>query len=175
MAITFYIPGPLRQHTGGRHKVEIEVCGLTVGGALEALWRAYPGLRDRILTEQGEVRQHVNVFVGEENIRYCGGLAATVIDGGCITLVPAVSGGATVEPAPRISPPWTIWRPHQGPEGRSVARHLSRAFDLKAKSFVKGQVSFMKAFDVAGKLFQVRPRHNRLESVLGPRAPTLRL
>jgi len=37
--------------------------------------------------------QHVNVFVEEENIRYCGGLAATVIDGGSITLVPAVSGG----------------------------------------------------------------------------------
>ena len=94
MAITFYIPGPLRPHTGGLHKVEIDVSGSTVAEALAALWQVYPGLRDRILTEQGEVRQHVNVFVGDENIRYCGGLAATLLDGGSITLVPAVSGGA---------------------------------------------------------------------------------
>src|SRR5215510_6911277 len=96
MAITFYIPGPLRQHTGGLHKVEIDVFGSTVGEALAALWQAYPGLRDRILTEQGEVRQHVNVFVGDENIRYCGGLAASVSNGSSVTLVPAVSGGSPV-------------------------------------------------------------------------------
>ena len=94
MAITFYIPGPLRLHTGGLHKVEIDVSGSTIAEALAALWQTYPGLRDRILTEQGDVRQHVNVFVGDENIRYCGGLAATLLDGGSITLVPAVSGGA---------------------------------------------------------------------------------
>src|SRR5262245_17252783 len=97
MAITFYIPGLLRQHTGGLHKVEIQVSGSTVAEALAALWQAYPGLRDRILTEQGEVRQHVNVFVGEENIRYCGGLAASLSNGSSITLIPAVSGGAAIE------------------------------------------------------------------------------
>jgi molybdopterin synthase sulfur carrier subunit len=98
MAITFYIPGPLRQHTGGLHKVEIDVSGSTVAEALAALWQVYPGLRDRILTEQGEVRQHVNVFVGDENIRYCGGLAASV-NASSITLVPAVSGGSTAHRA----------------------------------------------------------------------------
>ncbi len=97
MPITFYIPGPLRQHAGGLHKVEIDVAGSTVADALAALWQAYPGLRDRILTEQGEVRQHVNVFVGEENIRYCGGFAAAVVSGSSISLVPAVSGGAPDE------------------------------------------------------------------------------
>jgi len=98
MAITFYIPGPLRQHTGGLHKVEVEVAGSTVADALAALWQAHPGLRDRILNEQGEVRQHVNVFLGAENIRYCGGFAAPVVTGSSITLVPAVSGGAANEP-----------------------------------------------------------------------------
>jgi len=73
--------------------VEIEVSGSTVAEALAGLWRAYPGLRDRILTEQGEVRQHVNVFVGEEDIRYCGGLSAPIKSGSSITIVPAVSGG----------------------------------------------------------------------------------
>jgi len=94
MPITFYIPGPLRRHTSGLHKVDVDVAGSTVADALASLWQAYPGLRDRILTEQGEVRQHVNVFVGEENIRYCGGFGAPVVSGSSITLVPAVSGGA---------------------------------------------------------------------------------
>jgi molybdopterin converting factor small subunit len=93
MAITFYIPGPLREHTGGLHKVLLDCSGSTVGEALATLWTAYPGLRDRVLAEQGDVRQHVNVFVGEENIRYCGGLGAPVTSGSSITLIPAVSGG----------------------------------------------------------------------------------
>jgi sulfur-carrier protein len=93
MAITFNIPGPLRQHTGGRSHVVVEPGALTVGDALASLWREHPGLRDRILNERGEVREHINIFVGEENIRYCGGLAAVVKNGAAITLVPAVSGG----------------------------------------------------------------------------------
>lgn len=93
MAIIFYIPGPLRQFAGGRSQVEVNVSAATVAEALEALWQAHPGLRDRILTEQGEVRQHVNIFVGEENIRDSGGVTAAVKNGAAITIVPAVSGG----------------------------------------------------------------------------------
>src|SRR3990172_2380885 len=96
MAVRFFIPGPLRPHAEGRSQVEVHVSGTTVADALAALWHAYPGLRDRVLTEQGEVRQHVNIFVGEENIRYCGGLAASVKNGAAITIVPAVSGGRFV-------------------------------------------------------------------------------
>ena len=93
MAITFNIPGPLRQHTGGRSHVDVETGAATVDEALAPLWQAYPGLRDRILNEQAEVRQHVNIFVGEEHIRDCGGLEAPVKNGTTITIVPAVSGG----------------------------------------------------------------------------------
>ncbi|HEX2521793.1 MAG TPA: ubiquitin-like small modifier protein 1 [Terriglobia bacterium] len=93
MTITFYIPGPLRQYTEGRSQVEINVSAANVAEALAALWQAYPGLRDRVLTEQGEVRQHVNIFVAEENIRDHGGLAAVVKNGAVVTIVPAVSGG----------------------------------------------------------------------------------
>ena len=93
MAIIFSIPGPLRQFAEGRSQVEINDSVATVAEALEALWQACPGLRDRVLTEQGEVRQHVNIFVGEDNIRDCGGFAAAVKDGAAITIVPAVSGG----------------------------------------------------------------------------------
>jgi molybdopterin converting factor small subunit len=93
MAIVFYIPGMLRRHTDGRSQVEIQSGPATMGEALAALWREYPGLRDRIVTEQGEVRQHVNIFIGEENIRDRGGFGAAMVDGAVVTIVPAVSGG----------------------------------------------------------------------------------
>ncbi|MBI1955340.1 MAG: MoaD family protein [Acidobacteria bacterium] len=93
MPITFFIPSPLRSFTDDRSEVEIVASAGTVGEALSALWVRYPGLRDRILTEQGNVREHVNVFVDEENIRYTGGLYTVVADGDKISIVPAVSGG----------------------------------------------------------------------------------
>ena len=58
-----------------------------------ALWRAVPGVRDRVLTETGEVREHVQVFVGFESIRFTGGLATAVPEDAEIHIVPAVSGG----------------------------------------------------------------------------------
>ena len=64
-----------------------------MGEALAALWAVYPGVRDRVVDERGEVRQHVNVFVGDESIRFTGGLGTAVGDGAEIWIVPAVSGG----------------------------------------------------------------------------------
>lgn len=93
MAITFLIPGALREFTGGQSRVQIEPSFPTLGDALVALWTVYPGLRDRIATEQGEVRQHINIFIGDENVRYTGGLASRVSAGSEISIVPAVSGG----------------------------------------------------------------------------------
>jgi molybdopterin converting factor small subunit len=66
---------------------------------LEQLWQTYPGLRDRIITEQGQLRQHINIFVGDENIRYLGGLATRVAADAVISIIPAVSGGCA---QPRI-------------------------------------------------------------------------
>ena len=93
MAIVFYIPGMLRQLTNGSSQVDIPAGPATMGEALAALWRKYPGLRDRMVTEQGEVRQHVNIFIGEDNIRDRGGFGTAVVDGAAVTIVPAVSGG----------------------------------------------------------------------------------
>ena len=81
MAITFYIPGPLRAHTGGQSKVEVSANAGRLSDALAELWQMHPGLRDRIVDERGAVRQHVNIFVGEQNIRDVGGLAAAVRNG----------------------------------------------------------------------------------------------
>jgi sulfur-carrier protein len=94
MAVTVVIPGPLLPLTDGRARVSLEAGPATVADVLAELWRRHPGLRDRVLTEQGHVRPHVNVFVGDESIRYLGGLAAEVPDGAVLTILPAVSGGA---------------------------------------------------------------------------------
>jgi len=93
MAITFHIPAALREFTAGHTILEIESTPATVLDALAVLWTLYPGVRDRIANEQGEVRQHINIFVGNENIRYTGGLATAVTAGAIISIVPAVSGG----------------------------------------------------------------------------------
>ena len=93
--VVFLIPTPLRPFANGRSRIEVDVAKdpAALRDALEALWEAAPGVRDRVVTEQGEVRQHVNVFVGKESIRLTGGLATPVPDGAEIWIVPAVSGG----------------------------------------------------------------------------------
>jgi len=91
--VTFHIPGALRQFTDGRSKVELEISAATIADALSALYAVHPGVRDRVLTEQGQVREHINLFVGDENIRYTGGLATPLPPNSEISIVPAVSGG----------------------------------------------------------------------------------
>lgn len=93
MPITFHIPGALRQFTDGRSTVTVEFSTGTVADALAALWALYPGVRDRIVNEQGQIRQHINIFIGNEHIRYTGGLASPLREGSEISIVPAVSGG----------------------------------------------------------------------------------
>lgn len=93
MSVTFHMPAALREFTEGRSTVELEFSGGTVADALSALWAACPGVRDRVVNEQSQVRQHINLFVGNENIRYTGGLATCVPDRSLIFIVPAVSGG----------------------------------------------------------------------------------
>lgn len=94
MAIIFHIPGPLRVYTDGHRRVEIDATHGTLREVLQALWSRYPGLRDRLANEQGEVREHINIFIGNEDVRYLEGLATSVPNGSEITVVPAISGGS---------------------------------------------------------------------------------
>ncbi len=94
MAIRFLLPSYLRPFAGGLSRLELGERPATVGEALVILGAHHPGVRDRVLTEQGEVRPHVNVFVGDESIRHTGGLATPLGEGAEVTIVPAVSGGA---------------------------------------------------------------------------------
>ncbi|MXW09064.1 MAG: MoaD/ThiS family protein, partial [Gammaproteobacteria bacterium] len=65
----------------------------SVGGVLGALSASHPGLYDRLMTEQGALRPHVNIFVDGENIRFTGGLGTRVGAGSEIFVLPAISGG----------------------------------------------------------------------------------
>lgn len=93
MPVTFYIPGALRAFTDGRSKVDIDRSPATLADALSLLCNLYPGVQDRVLTEQGALREHINIFIGEENVRYTGGLASPISPNAEISIVPAVSGG----------------------------------------------------------------------------------
>ena len=96
MSVIFHIPGPLRVYTEGHSRVEIDAPHRMLRDVLLALWSRYPGLRDRLANEQGEVREHINIFLGNEDVRYLGELATPVPDGSEITIVPAISGGSHV-------------------------------------------------------------------------------
>jgi sulfur-carrier protein len=93
MAVRFLIPGPLRPFSGGVSSVALSASPTTVGDALVALRALHPGLTERVLTETGDVRPHVNLFVAETNIRDGGGLAMRVPEDAEIAILPAVSGG----------------------------------------------------------------------------------
>jgi len=93
VGVVYHIPGYLRSFTGGAGRVELDASPATARDALEALWRVHPGVRDRVVDEQGRVRQHVNVFVGDESIRHTGGLDTPLAGATEVSIVPAVSGG----------------------------------------------------------------------------------
>ncbi len=94
MQVLLTIPGPLREFTGNQRAVRVDVeAGANLLQVLQALFVEYPGLRDRVLTEAGQTRQHVNIFVANENVRYTGGLATAIPAGAEVSIVPAISGG----------------------------------------------------------------------------------
>jgi sulfur-carrier protein len=92
MAVTVRIPSPLRRITGGAARVS--ATGSTVREALDSLVAAYPELGERVYDEQAQLRRFVNLFVGEEDIRFLDGLDTPLSDGAELSIVPAVAGGA---------------------------------------------------------------------------------
>ena len=93
MAISVVLPHALTPYSRGAGTLVVEDGCATVAEALAAVAARWPAVIDRVLTEQGELRRHVNVFVGEESVRFMDGLETPVEDGTTITIVPAVSGG----------------------------------------------------------------------------------
>ena len=91
MSTLVRIPQPLRKLTQNRS--EVEVSARNVAEALERLELEYPGLRDRICDESGEIRRFINLFVDGEDIRFLQGLKTPVNDGSELSIIPAIAGG----------------------------------------------------------------------------------
>ena len=90
MAVNVRIPTPLRSLTGGEEQVPAD--GSTVQQVIENLEKRHPGIRDRLLDDKG-VRRFVNIYVGDEDIRFLDGLETPLKDGEEISIVPAIAGG----------------------------------------------------------------------------------
>ena len=92
MAVTVRIPTPLRRLTQNQPEVEAE--GDTVESLIENLEANYPGIKERICDESGNIRRFVNIYLNDEDIRFLDGNATAVKDGDEISVIPAIAGGS---------------------------------------------------------------------------------
>lgn len=92
MSVIVHLSGYLKPFSDGQTEIALDSDFATVGDVLDSLWMQHRALRDRILTEQGEIRQHVNIFVGSTDVKRLKGLQ-TAVKAGEIHIFNAVSGG----------------------------------------------------------------------------------
>jgi molybdopterin synthase sulfur carrier subunit len=92
MSVEVRVPTVLRQHTRGERVVQAD--GTTVAAVIDSLLHRFPGLKNELLNEQGEVRQFVNIYLNDEDIRYLDRLETSVGDGDNLAILPAVAGGS---------------------------------------------------------------------------------
>jgi sulfur-carrier protein len=94
MAIQVRIPTILRTYTGGAKSVEGK--GDSLSALLDDLDSNHPGLRARLVTEDGSLHRFVNVYVNDEDVRFTGSLETPLSDGDGVTILPAVAGGSEI-------------------------------------------------------------------------------
>ncbi len=92
LTITVRIPMPLRKLTGEESVVAGE--GATLAECIDGLEARYPGMKERMCDESGELRRFVNVYINGEDVRFQSGLATPLTGGDEVSIVPAVAGGA---------------------------------------------------------------------------------
>lgn len=91
MSVLVRIPTPLQSLTKGEK--EVKASGRTIAEVIASLEAQYPGVRDRLLDEDGQIRRFVNIYVDEEDVRFLQGLGTEVKEGAEISVIPAVAGG----------------------------------------------------------------------------------
>ena len=91
MAIEVKIPTILRTYTGGAKSVE--ATGDTLAALIDDLDAGHPGLKGRLITDEGALHRFVNVYVNDEDVRFTGSLDTVLKDGDTVTVLPAVAGG----------------------------------------------------------------------------------
>lgn len=87
---TIKIPTPLRTYTGGEAQIAID--GENVGSALDDLVTRYPELRNHLFKD-GELRNFVNIFLDDEDVRYIDGMATKISTGAKLRIIPSIAGG----------------------------------------------------------------------------------
>jgi molybdopterin converting factor small subunit len=92
MSVVVRVPTILRPLTGGAAEVSVDGAG-TLGELLDRLDAEHPGVRGRVLDDDGKLRRFVNVYVGDEDVRFASGLATPTPDGSSVSIIPAVAGG----------------------------------------------------------------------------------
>ena len=95
MEIAVRIPAPLKKLAGEQDVIKSE--GETVGEVLRWLTDTYPGLKERLRDEKGEVRRFVNIYVNNEDIRFIQNLQTPLREGDQISIIPAIAGGSSFE------------------------------------------------------------------------------
>ncbi len=91
MSVSVRVPTILRTYTRGESEVKAE--GVTLTEVLDSLDSSYPGIKGRIIDEQGALRRFVNVYVGNDDVRFLDGLDTPTADGAQVSVIPAVAGG----------------------------------------------------------------------------------
>ena len=91
MSVVVRIPTPLRRMTNGKDKVEVE--STVLGELVDKLNAEFPGFKDRLVDEEGELRYFVNIYFNGEDVRFMDGLGTATSAGAEISFVPAVAGG----------------------------------------------------------------------------------
>jgi molybdopterin converting factor small subunit len=91
VSVTVRVPTILRTYTGGAAEVTVE--GSTLAEVVAALDAGYPGIGGRVLDDEGRLRRFVNVYVGDEDVRFAQGLDTPTPDGSSVSVIPAVAGG----------------------------------------------------------------------------------
>lgn len=92
MSVTVRVPAPLRRLTRNQARVEAE--GSNIAELMDRLDESFPGLKERLVDEEGQIRPYVNFYVNEEDIRFLDGTETELGDGDVLSIVPAIAGGS---------------------------------------------------------------------------------
>lgn len=93
MSVSVRIPTILRTYTNGEAEVSVVPDKDTLESVIDSLEATYPGIKARVLDDTGNLRRFVNVYVGDEDVRFTDGLSTVTSDGASVSIIPAVAGG----------------------------------------------------------------------------------
>ena len=91
MSVVVRIPTPLRKMT--QNEAEVSAEGSDIASLIDNLENNYPGIKDRICDDQGEIRRFVNIYLNDEDIRFLQGQSTSLADGDEVSIIPAIAGG----------------------------------------------------------------------------------